>query len=238
MRKLWLLAALVISLAGCGRAPAPAPAAGAPCDDRSLQPIAFTNPSGDTLTGYLAGTGSTGVLLANGVDACSWRAYVHQLTDRGYRVLAFDYAEQTGGRGLVGEDVQAAAAYFRTVGAQGLVLIGASRGGAAVLAVASSIVPPVTAVVSLSGPAVYPGADAIAGVSTLSVPVLFVVGSQDTEFTGSAQMLYDATPGTQKKLVVIEGSAAHGQDLPLGGNSNSEANTAIFTFLDTYAKAA
>jgi pimeloyl-ACP methyl ester carboxylesterase len=188
----------------------------------------------------VAGTGATGVVLANqvGATSCTWQPYVHKLVDRGYRVIAFDFAEDAGQSGTVTEDVTAAVAQLRKAGAAQVVLIGASRGGSASIAAAAAVDPPVLGAVSVSGPSIYDGANALAAAPKLAVPVLFLAGELDGSLPTDAQTLYDRTPGGQKKLVIIAGSRNHGQDFPLGvAQGATEANAAIDAFLGQYAKA-
>jgi hypothetical protein len=131
MRKVLSLVVAVVAvvLAGCSRPPA-GPPTPTPCAEDAFHAVTFTNPDGETLDGYVAGAGSTGVVLANrlAMKHCSWAPYVHDLTHHGYRVLAFDFAEDSAGKGPVSANVKAAA-YLRSAGVTRVVLIGASRGG-------------------------------------------------------------------------------------------------------------
>jgi dienelactone hydrolase len=126
---------------------------------------------------------------------------------------------------------------LHAAGAAKVVLIGASRGGSASIAAAAAIDPPVLGVVSLSGPSFYSGANALEAAPKLAVPVLFLVGENDGSFVTDAQTLYDKTPESRKKLVIIPGSRNHGMDFPLGvATGAAEANAAIDAFLGQYAK--
>ena len=68
------------------------------------------------------------------------------------------------------------------------------------------------AVASLSGPRQFSGIDALPAVRRLTIPVLFLVGRQDTEFAGDARRLYRAMKSDEKALVVTSGFE-HGTDL-------------------------
>ena len=146
-------------LAGCGADPAnpPAaapdsssvvPAAPSPTDRRCADPdlndkqVAFPG-TGGFLTGLLLGTGRTVLVLAPqaSADACSWLSWARQEATAGYRVLALDFGgegrSQRGPAGKPSGDVLSAVAYARTLGAERVVLVGASRGGTAVLVAAA-----------------------------------------------------------------------------------------------------
>ncbi|MFD0597814.1 alpha/beta fold hydrolase [Catellatospora coxensis] len=153
MRRLALLAAAAaVALAGCsGGDPAPAPSptglnAGAACE---LPPGARQTRFGEhgaDLGGVLLGSGRTGIVLAhqNGGDVCQWAPYASELAAQGYRVLAFDFGGfgvSTAGDADNPQQVTAAAAALRADGATGIVLIGASMGGTAVLAAAPAVSP-------------------------------------------------------------------------------------------------
>jgi pimeloyl-ACP methyl ester carboxylesterase len=236
MRRFLLLAVIAVALTGCSSSE-PAASVPPPCDEPAFEAVTFTNQANESLDGYVAGTGATGVVLASqlGMDGCSWKPYALDLIDRGYRVIAFDYAEDAAGKGFVSGDVIGAATYLRSIGVANLVLIGGSRGGSAVVVAGSTIDPPVAAVVSLSGPGVYRGAGALDAAPNLTVPVLYVAGQYDGAFAADAQALYDATPGDSKQLLLAD-SGGHGEDFALGNaNGSGEVNKAIFAFLAKYA---
>ena len=65
---------------------------------------------------------------------------------------------------------------------------------------------------SLSGPQQFSGIDALPAVRRLTIPALFLVGRQDTEFTGDARRLYREMQSDDKELVVTSGFE-HGTDL-------------------------
>jgi pimeloyl-ACP methyl ester carboxylesterase len=243
------LVTALVALTGCtGTAQPAAPAtpsttAGSPCRDASLRDsaVTFTNSVGATLRGYVLGSGSIGVVLANELqmDACGWRVYAKQLAGRGYRVLAFDFNSDDIAGFVQGStnhgDVAAAADFLRQRGVATVVLLGASRGGTAVLVAATKIDPPVAGVISLSGPVSVAGTNALAAVPKLTVPVLYVVSDLDRPFSSDAQMLFNATPPTLGKLVVLEG-LGHGQQYPLQAASTSNrAMMAVDEFLATHA---
>jgi pimeloyl-ACP methyl ester carboxylesterase len=178
----------------------------------------FPGTGGQPLLGYTIGTGSVGVVLANQAanDACSWVAYASDLAKRGYRVLAFDFngeGDSATSDGSGGDDVAAAAKYLQAQkGVSGIVLIGASRGGTAVLVAATTVKPPPKAVISLSAPAVFNRDDAGSVVAQLAVPTLFVAAEDDTNFAVDARSMYERTPPNLATLKIVPGTS-HGQSL-------------------------
>lgn len=187
--------------------------------------VAFTAGDGARLVGIELGQGRTGVVLAhqNTSDLCEWLPYGKQLADKGYRVLAFDFAGE-GGSGdpesppsLDGE-VVAAVEHVRSRGAVDVVLMGASKGGTAILTAAASISPAPKALVSLSAPGRFDAMDAFTAVPTLQSPVLYVAGKGDGQFAASAQQLYDATPAASRTLLIVD-EGAHGTALLRGGSA-------------------
>src|SRR2546423_5187209 len=155
------------------------------------------------------GKGDTGIVFANqaGETLCSWKPWADTLGKKGYRGLVSEYAGDSADK-----EVLAAVEALRKKGAKKVFLIGASRGGTAVLAAAAKAQPPVAGVISLSGPQVYQGVDAFGAVKKLTVPVLFVAETEDGEFGRDAQALYDACTSKDKKLDLEFGSD-HGMSL-------------------------
>jgi pimeloyl-ACP methyl ester carboxylesterase len=260
MRIVVALAACGVLLAGCATPRTPAApssqAAGSPgqgqqaapsptdrrCADPQLNDKQVTFQSqGVHLAGYLLGTGPTTLVLAPqaSADACSWLAWARQQAAAGYRVLAFDFNGE--GRSRRGDtsknsgDVEAAARFARERGATGVVLVGASRGGTAVLVAASRLDPPATAVLSLSGVDEYAGESAIQAVPRLTAPVLFLAATGDGSFPTMAKAMYDATPGDRRSLVVVPGQVHGTALLTINAIGTDEAGRAVSAFLTANA---
>jgi pimeloyl-ACP methyl ester carboxylesterase len=209
------------------------------------RPVYFTDPTGTRLAGAVRGTGRTGVVLSHmsDGDACAWDPYARQLADAGYRVLVLQfqaYGESDGaaGDGELPDNVVGAANLLREEGADDIALIGGSMGGAASLAAATELTPPAAAVISMSAPTVYPGADAMSAVPTLTVPVLYLVGETDGSFAANARELHAATPVSTTRELVVVPSSAHGIHL-LGqaGTTGERVRSAMDGFLAAHAPA-
>ena len=117
----------------------------------------------------------------------------------------FNYSPWSGAE----NDVLAAVATARERGATDVFLMGASRGGTAVLAAAAKAQPPVNAVVSLSAPQAYSGTSAALAMPTFTTPVLFLVGETDAPFADETRKLYEACAADDKRIEVFN-NGRHG----------------------------
>ncbi|WFE34012.1 alpha/beta hydrolase [Micromonospora sp. WMMD975] len=239
--------ALVTASAACVEAtPAPEPTGlgvgvGCPALAGSGRQVVFGDEIQAELGGVLLGSGPTGVVLAHMAagDVCQWLPYGRELADRGYRVLAFDFAGSEGSRAhgvSLAQQVTAAADALRADGASRVVLAGGSMGGSAVLAAAPTLDPTPVAVVALSPPAGYGDADALAAVPKITSPVFYGVGELETSFAESTRRLYDATPPTTVRQLVLAPTAAHGVNLvvPEAGG-DVDLRDRLAQFLTTHA---
>ena len=172
-----------------------------------------------------------GVVLSHMSDAdvCGLLPYARIFANRGYQVLVYFFhgyglSGDAGGTSLDG-DVVAAAGYLRAHGAGTIALIGASMGATASVAAATELQPAPAVVISLSAPQAYRGADAIDAVKQLTVPVVYVAGTGDGTFADDARALYDATPATTKRTLLLVPTTAHG--VPLIGAPGSRVFDAI-----------
>jgi esterase/lipase len=213
-------------VAACGPAtprptPTPTPterevAVGCQREAQGGTPVHFDSVDGARLGGLMLGTGPVGIVLVHQIDAtlCQWLPYGKRLAERGYRVLLVDL----GGYGSSepsskpDQDVKQAVGYLRQQGVGSIVLIGASLGGTASLSAAVIVEPPVTGVVSLSGPVHIAGMDLSVRIQALASPVLYVAGSDDGTLGTEAQVLYDATTEQRKQILLVD-TGAHGVSL-------------------------
>jgi pimeloyl-ACP methyl ester carboxylesterase len=189
--------------------------------------VLFTSSNGLQLTGAELGSGPVGIVLAHQYmgNLCDWFPYADRLRDRGWRVLAFDFDS-----GLV-VGVLGAAAELRREGATKVVLVGASMGGAASLAAAATISPPVDGVVSLSSPLTFQGVNASGAARQLTIPVLFMDALADGDFTAAARAMYAGCPSPHKQLLLLQGND-HGVEL-LTGSVAAPAEAALESFIAT-----
>lgn len=183
---------------------------------------------GERVRAAVAGTGTTGVVLANQSDnnACQWLPFPAYLAARRMRVLAFDY-----GGGDASAEVQAAARFLREHGVRHLVLIGASLGGAVVIDAGLHLHPEPAAVVSLSAvpeATLYPfPADA----RRLRSPI-FQIGATEDQLIQSGQVtrsLYQDSPSPARRLLLIR-SAQHGVDF-VDTSAGNRVRGAILAFI-------
>jgi len=182
--------------------------------------VRFTAADRVRLIGVVFGRGPKAVVLAHqgggaaGPTLCSWVPYARSLARAGYRVLAFDHR----GYGSsskpyradrlfrIDADVAAAVAVLRGRGATGVVVGGASLGGAAVVGAAARIRPAVQGVFTLGSPQGFGYIDALAAARSLQVPALFTAAVDDDPFDDDARALFDACTSVDRRLEIFPGS--------------------------------
>jgi alpha-beta hydrolase superfamily lysophospholipase len=215
------LAVSFLLLAGCGgggggteAAPSPSATATATVNDfgclspEQAKAGSKTFPGGDGMDveGFLTGTGATALVLAHQADGdvCQWVPDAQDLAKDGYQVLAVNSS------GSDVREVTAAVTYLRGKGAKKVLLVGASKGGTAVLSAAGEITPQVDGVVSLSAPSFYTGMDASMVVPDLTMPVLYMAAEGDSSFADSTKELSKLTKKASANELYIVGGANHG----------------------------
>jgi pimeloyl-ACP methyl ester carboxylesterase len=221
------VAALLVAASGCGggnaqEAQPKAPeSTAAPCGEDGVEAVTFATEGGAQVDAALVGDGETGVVLGHQFRSnfCSWVPFAKQLAERDMRALAINFVSTS-----PDDDMVAGAEELRRRGATRIFLVGASMGGTAALVAAEEA--DAARVASLSGPQEFSGIDALPAVGQLTVPVLFLVGREDTEFARDARRLYEATESDDKALVVTDGFE-HGTDLL----QDPKAERALLDFL-------
>ena len=175
------------------------------------------------LFAFSAGSGSTGVVLAHESPGglCGWLPAVPTFTAHGLRVLAFDF------RGFppsasapnrtaddFAPDLQATVDTLHSAGADKVFVVGASFGGAVMLAEGAKL-HGVAGFVSLSGELEIPAhaVNALAGVRRLQAPLLVMASRGDYYFDAAdARRMVKAAGSADKQLALYPGSN-HGWDL-------------------------
>jgi len=199
--------------------------------------VAFTAGDGAQLHGIVLGSGTTAVVLAHEYPSslCGWFPYAADLARGGVRVLAFD-SRNTGSR--LDLDVVAAVEQARELGADRVVAMGASLGGAATLIAAGRDCFSVSGVVSASGeidlrtygrgvPPLY----AVPFERAIEAPLL-VVGSRGDPLVGEADVtrLVRRASSAVKRSVLVDGSG-HGWDLLQGPTARASLRDAVADFV-------
>jgi pimeloyl-ACP methyl ester carboxylesterase len=188
------------------------------CREPGEQAVWMRASDGARVYGVAVGSGPTGLVLAHqfGSDHCEFMYFARDMAARGYRSLSIDLRDngvsRGGAPGRYDRDVAAAVRWLRAHGSERVKLVGASMGATAVLVAASTVVPRVDGVVSLSAPAEYDELDALRAVARSRVPVRFVAGMLDTRFAEDAKRLVHASAAKDKASLRLP-SAAHGSSL-------------------------
>jgi alpha/beta superfamily hydrolase len=226
MRRL-ILPLLLLVLAGCGAAPAPA--AGLP-----EGPVTFTTDDGVKLSGTIFGQGPTAVVLAHmrPTDQTSWQPFAKELGAAGFTTLTFDfrgYGDSEGRRdgALIDHDVQAAIRFLRERGFQRIVCVGASMGGTAC---AESVREPgLAGLVVIASPQTFGGKLNVEqrDFEGIAYPKLFISAEGD-DLRASLVQMYEWAPDP-KQLTLIPGYA-HGTDM-FGGPQADQFREVMITFL-------
>jgi pimeloyl-ACP methyl ester carboxylesterase len=189
-------------------------------DPDGVKPL--TIESGDTLDAAVFGDGAVGIVLAHerGGSLCNWASIAPDLADQGYRVLIFDF----GAPATVASDMLAATEELRRLGAEKIIVGGASLGGTAALMTAARA-RDVVGAFSLSAPAVYGNLEGLPAVRRFRGPVLFVAATEDSLFAEDARRLYRAAVSGKKELLIVAGSE-HGTAL-YGGPAAERVGRAV-----------
>lgn len=223
---------------------APLPSVGADCRELATQGLTrrLTNAANLSLAAVEYGSGPMGVVLVHQSDAsmCQWLPYAVELAERGYRVVAFDFAGY--GTSSVSEsktyveDIRTVVTYLRDRGTTRVVVIGASMGATMSVVAAAAITPPLQGVVAVSPPLTFDGVDAERAAPHLGSPALFIAGESDGDYDVYAEELSEATPEALRRLLVVD-SPEHGVELVGAATlAGAQVRAAIEEFLDEHLR--
>src|SRR4051812_34725809 len=227
-----VLAVLLAGCAGTGGswvAQTPRPSTAEPvadCIDPHEQAgagIGLRTPEGLQADTLVFGTGRTGIVYANMSegDLCQWYPTALVMARAGYRTAVFNYSA-----GAPDTDLLTVAAELRRRGVTRIALVGASKGGTAVLCAAGRT--PVAAVVALSAPDSYQGLDALTAIGRVRAPTWLGVGEFDTDFVPSTRRLFAAGRAGVKHLEVVP-SSGHGTALLISADVEQQVNAFLRT---------
>jgi pimeloyl-ACP methyl ester carboxylesterase len=201
---------------------------------RSLR---LTNSAGYSLAAIELGSGPQAVVLAHQSEGslCEWLPFGRVLAEKGYRVVAFDFAgagssTETKQKTYV-EDIRTGVAYLRENGVTKIAVMGASMGATMSVVAAAAIAPPVDGVIALSPPVDFDGVNAEKAAPSLNTPALYIAGDKDGDFATYAAAIAAATPAEYRQLLVVE-APQHGiQMLAAETQATINARNAIERFL-------
>lgn len=187
------------------------------------------------LEGATWGTGRTAVVFAHSYPTSmdAWAPFARTISNRGFLALTFNfrgYGLSEGNRdpGAADLDLEAAVDKAKSLGAQRVLVVGASMGGTAALVVGARTA--LEGIVAVSAPVSFQGLDAEAVVKSLKAPVLFVAAERDPAAAADAARKLEALAPEPRDIEIVKGSAAHGTELLEGDDAARVAN-AIAQFL-------
>jgi pimeloyl-ACP methyl ester carboxylesterase len=190
-----------------------------------------------------AGRGATTVVLAHGgrSDLCETLTFAHVLIAAGYRIVAFDF--RGGGRSdspqtnrlALGRDLAAAVAHARRAGAEHVVLIGSSMGGAAIVQNSSSL--RVDGRISLSGTRLWHGfgVNDAAGVARIRAPFLYVGARDDWRAPLQEALGVVRRIGARDKRTAFYPGSDHGWQLVESARFASQARALVVRWIASHS---
>ena len=229
------LLALCFALVGCANGSAPSASStlttAAGGGSTSFRVVSFTTEDGLKLSGRLYGTGGSAVLLCHmyPADQTSWEARAQTLAQNGFLAMTFDfrgYGQSQGQKDIqyLDRDVTAAVQFLRELGAQEVVLVGASMGGTACLKAAAELQTlssiRLAGVVTFSAPVEFKGLSAQDAVPAIQVPMMFVAAQGDVGAQGARTL--EQLSGHHGDLEILPGSD-HGTNLFKGSQAAAAA---------------
>lgn len=206
------------------------------------RPFWLETSDGVRLYAVEAGEGRTAAVLAHQGQSnlCDTLDYAKTLLAAGLRVLAFDFR----GNGLsqqptrnalqLGRDLSAATERARADGAEHVLLIGASMGGAASVQNGAGL--PVSGIISLSGTRLWPGFGVNKpGAPALSAPLLYIGSRDDSRAPLAEAHAVFNQAGSQDKRIVLYPGALHGWELVAGTAMGPRTRALILSWIRAHA---
>lgn len=208
----------------------------------AIDTVSYKASDGTRLEGVTLGQGRVGILLGHQVNSnvCEWFPFARTLAEQGFRVLAFDFRGNGssypvgGDPGRLDLDIPAGVEQLMRLGAEEVVVIGASMGGTAAVVAGASPIDGLAGVISMSGPGVFADLDAGAAARKLDVPVLYLAGRADGTFASEARRMYQKTRSPDKELMIVPG-ASHGS-LMLLPPEEPGVRKAILSFIEGHTR--
>jgi predicted alpha/beta-hydrolase family hydrolase len=207
------------------------------------RPVTIPVAEGVSLSGTLYGQGNVAVIFSNMGDQhqATWATVAREFSAAGYLAVTYEFRYWVNNRmdedqlQFIGEDLHGVVSYVRELGAEAVVLIGASLGGMATAMVAAET--DASAVVIMAAPMQAPGVDVAVSVEALqaiAAPKLFITSEfDDTVAPRELEAMYDQAV-EPKELFVYAGQSAHGTQL-LGTDQAADLRARLLAFVSTHA---
>jgi pimeloyl-ACP methyl ester carboxylesterase len=183
------------------------------------------------LGAVLLGSGTTIFVLSNesDEDLCSWLPFVGELRAHGYSAPLYDYQDPTD----LAADAHAGAIAAHAVGADRIILMGASVGARASIKAAGSDRPRIAAVITLSAERAVRSdpIDLTGPARDVRSPTLLVAAREDPYVIGATSPLLRALGSADKRELIVPG-LDHGTAL-LTDSNGPRVRAAILRFVAT-----
>lgn len=241
---------LAVAVVGCGGGSTqnlpkdPPPALASRCtesDGLDAKLVWFRAGDGALLDGAVIGDGETAVVLAHGYpsDLCPWLPYAKTLAAHGYLALAFDFRGAGSSAPQFAEkatrfdlDVKAAYDEARRLGAKKVFLMGASFGGAAVLAEGAQMGSDPAGIISLSGPTnIATRLDTVRFAPQMRAPLLVLLARHDPVVSVAQSRALVAAAGSEDKRIATYDGSWHAWDLLYSAPYRERVSALILEFL-------
>jgi pimeloyl-ACP methyl ester carboxylesterase len=180
-------------------------------DVRSVDiPVTRSGPV-KTTAGRLYGSGPEAVIFSNmdTNDQNEWAPIVNELVPYAHMILTYDYVQLRDDQSGTLED---AIAFVKDIGAERVILIGASRGGVASVKVASRSHDGIIGIAAISAPIEYEGTVFYSSeeLGAIKVPKLLINSEHDEGVNGTRRMF--EIVHDPKEMLILPGNG-HGTEI-------------------------